>query len=192
MEKIKKQGRLEVICGPMFSGTSEELIRRIRRAQIARQHVITCKHSLDDRTTLECVVSHDGNKIEAHAIESVESLYALGSKDNVDIVGIDEAQFFDNELVNVCNTLANRGVRVIVAGLDMDYLGNPFGPMPQLMAIAEHVTKLHAICISCGNLAQYSFRKSDENKKIVLGETDRYEALCRQCFVKKSSTEKKP
>jgi len=190
IENSKQSGSIEIICGAMFSGKTEELLRRIRRAQLAKQKVEIFKPAVDNRYDEANIVSHDARSVSSTPVSSAARILLLVQ--DADVVGIDEAQFFDSELVNVCNTLANRGVRVIVAGLDMDYLGKPFGPVPQLMAIAEHVTKLHAICISCGNLAQYSYRKSDENKKIVIGETDRYEALCRQCFTKKSSTEKKP
>lgn len=190
IENSKQSGSIEVICGAMFSGKTEELLRRIRRAQLAKQKVEIFKPAVDNRYDEANIVSHDSRSVSSTPVSSAARILLMVQ--DADVVGIDEAQFFDSELVNVCNALANRGVRVIVAGLDMDYLGNPFGPMPLLMAIAEHVTKLHAICISCGSLAQYSFRKSDDDKKIVIGETDRYEALCRQCFTKKSSTGKKP
>ena len=176
----KKKGWIEVVCGSMFSGKTEELIRRIKRAQYAKQKIEIFKPSVDSRYHEEDVVSHNANSISSTPVahSSAILLYA----DGVDVVGIDEAQFFDTELVEVCNTLANQGVRVIIAGLDTDYLGKPFGPMPALMAIAEYVTKVHAICVKCGSLANHSHRTTTQTGLVVLGETDSYEPLCRDCF----------
>ncbi len=173
-------GWIEVITGSMFSGKTEELIRRLRRARFARQKVEIFKPRIEVRYSAEDVVSHDENAIHSTPVDSSANIILLAS--GVEVVGIDEAQFFDDGLVDVCNQLADKGVRVIVAGLDMDYKGVPFGPMPDLMAIAEYVTKVHAICVRCGNLAQYTHRLSDDDKLIVLGETDIYEPLCRVCF----------
>lgn len=189
IENSKQHGSIEVICGAMFSGKTEELLRRIKRAQLAQQKVEIFKPAFDDRFHETNIVSHDSRSIPSTPVKSAARIPLLVQ--DADVVGIDEAQFFDDEVVNVCNTLANKGIRVIVAGLDLDYLGNPFGPMPQLMAIAEHVTKLHAICVGCGSLAQFSHRKSDENRQVLLGETDRYEPLCRLCFNRKTQTKKK-
>jgi thymidine kinase len=174
------QGWIEVITGSMFSGKTEELIRRLRRARFARQKVEIFKPRIEVRYSAEDVVSHDENAIHSTPVDSSANIILLAS--GVEVVGIDEAQFFDDGLVDVCNQLADKGVRVIVAGLDMDYKGVPFGPMPDLLAIAEYVTKVHAICVRCGNLAQYTHRLSDDDKLIVLGETDIYEPLCRVCF----------
>ncbi len=176
----KKHGWIEVICGSMFSGKTEELIRRLKRAQIARQSVEIFKPAVDVRYDETKVVSHDANSIMSTPVESASQILLMTS--DVSVIGIDEAQFFDNELANVCNILANRGIRVIVAGLDMDYLGNPFGPIPSLVATAEYVTKVHAICIRCGNLAQYSHRITEENTLVLLGEKFDYEPLCRSCY----------
>lgn len=176
----KKQGWIEVICGSMFSGKTEELIRRLKRAQIARQSVEIFKPAVDIRYDETKVVSHDSNSIMSTPVESASQILLLAS--DVSVIGIDEAQFFDNELANVCNILANRGIRIIVAGLDMDYLGKPFGPIPSLLATAEYVTKVHAICIRCGNLAHYSHRISEENTLVLLGEKFDYEPLCRSCY----------
>jgi thymidine kinase len=164
----------------MFSGKTEELIRRLNRARIARQRVEIFKPGIDTRYAVEDVVSHDAKAIRCTPVSSPGNILLMTG--DVDVIGIDEAQFFDMSLVEVCNSLANQGVRVIIAGLDMDYLGNPFGPIPALLAVAEHVTKVHAICIRCGNLAQYSHRTSDQNQLVLLGETDSYEPLCRACF----------
>jgi thymidine kinase len=177
-----RAGWIEVICGSMFSGKTEELIRRLNRAKIARQRVEIFKPEIDKRYDEEKVVSHDDKSIVSTPVQSASQILLLCNE--VDVVGIDEAQFFDMELVNVCNHLANSGIRVIVAGLDMDYLGKPFGPVPDLMAMAEYVTKVHAICIRCGNLAQHSYRTIDDDKRVVLGEMDSYEPLCRSCFNK--------
>lgn len=176
----KRKGVIEVICGSMFSGKTEELIRRLKRAKFAKQNVEIFKPQIDTRYSEVDVVSHDSNAIRCSPVTSSGNILLLSSE--VDVVGIDEAQFFDNSLPEVCNKLADMGIRVIVAGLDMDFKGNPFGPMPQLMAIAEHVTKVHAICVKCGNLAQYSHRTIKAEKLVVLGETDSYEPLCRSCF----------
>lgn len=175
-----KRGSIEVITGSMFSGKTEELIRRLRRAQYAGLRVEIFKPSLDKRFSENRVVSHDDKSILSTPVDHAGAILLLSG--DVNVVGIDEAQFFDNAIVDVCNTLADNGIRVVVAGLDMDFLGNPFGPMPALLAIAEFVTKVHAICMRCGNLAQYSFRKSDEDQVVVLGEKDKYEPLCRSCY----------
>jgi len=177
-----KKGSIEVICGSMFSGKTEELIRRLKRAQFAKQKVEIFKPKIDTRYHEMDVVSHDANAIMSTPVPSSSNILLLAN--DVDVVAIDEAQFFDMELVNVCNKLANSGVRVIVAGLDMDFEGKPFGPMPQLMATAEHVTKVHAICMDCGALATYSFRKSADKSLVMLGETESYEPLCRECYNK--------
>ncbi len=177
-----RPGRIEVVCGSMFSGKTEELIRRLRRAQFARQKVEIYKPAIDVRYCEEDVVSHDQNHILSTPIDSSASILLLSS--DIDVVGIDEAQFFDMGLVDVCNELANRGVRVIVAGLDMDYKGVPFGPMPALCAIADDVTKVHAICVRCGNLAYVSHRKVAAQQRVLLGETTEYEPLCRECYQK--------
>ena len=173
-------GRIEVVCGSMFSGKTEELIRRLRRAQFARQKVEIFKPSIDTRYSEEEVVSHDRNAIPSTPIDASAQILLLAT--DIDVVGIDEAQFFDEGLVDVCNELANRGVRVIVAGLDMDYKGVPFGPIPSLCAIADEVTKVHAICVRCGALAYVSHRKVSNDRRVLLGETDEYEPLCRECY----------
>ena len=175
-------GWIEVICGSMFSGKTEELIRRLKRAQIAKQQIEIFKPAIDTRYDDEDVVSHDKNYIRSTPVPAAANIRLLAN--DVDVVGIDEAQFFDDEIVNVCNDLANKGIRVIVAGLDMDFKGNPFGPMPKLMATAEYVTKVHAICTKTGNLAHYSHRKTSENKQVMLGENDAYEPLSRAAFFK--------
>ena len=177
-----RPGRIEVVCGSMFSGKTEELIRRMRRAQFARQKVEIFKPAIDVRYSEEDVVSHDQKHIQSTPIDSAGSILLLSS--DIDVVGIDEAQFFDDGIVDVCNELANRGVRVIVAGLDMDYKGRPFGPMPALCAIADDVTKVHAICVKCGNLAYVSHRKVESEQRVLLGETTEYEPLCRECYQK--------
>ena len=177
-----RPGRIEVVCGSMFSGKTEELIRRMRRAQFARQKVEIFKPAIDVRYSEEDVVSHDQKHIQSTPIDSPGSILLLSS--DIDVVGIDEAQFFDEGIVDVCNELANRGVRVIVAGLDMDYKGKPFGPMPALCAIADDVTKVHAICVKCGNLAYVSHRKVESEQRVLLGETTEYEPLCRECYQK--------
>ena len=175
-------GWIEVICGSMFSGKTEELIRRLKRAQFARQKVEIFKPSIDVRYDEDKVVSHDENEIRSTPVPAAANIPILA--DGCDVVGIDEAQFFDDEIVRVCNDLANKGVRVIVAGLDMDFKGNPFGPMPNLMATAEYVTKVHAICTKTGNLAQYSYRKAKSDDLVLLGEVDEYEPLSRAAFYK--------
>ncbi len=177
----KKKGSIEVICGSMFSGKTEELIRRMKRAQFAKQKVEIFKPAIDIRYDETKVVSHDSNSIHSTPVPASSNILLLASE--VDVVGVDEAQFFDMGLVDVCNQLANAGVRVIVAGLDMDYLGKPFGPMPALLSIAEYVTKVHAICMRCGNLANHSHRITAEESLVLLGETNNYEPLCRDCFV---------
>ncbi len=176
------RGWIEVICGSMFSGKTEELIRRLKRARIARLKVEIFKPGVDDRYDEEKVVSHDENEIMSTPVPASGNIILMAN--DVDVVGIDEAQFFDAELPNVCNQLANSGVRVIVAGLDMDFKGKPFGPMPALLAIAEYITKVHAVCVKCGSLAQYSHRTVANEKLVLLGETDVYEPLCRNCFSK--------
>ena len=172
----------------MFSGKTEELIRRMKRAKFAKQKVEIFKPSIDTRYSDEDVVSHDQNSIHSTPIESSGSLLLLAS--DIDVVGIDEAQFFDNGLVEVCNELANRGIRVIVAGLDMDFKGIPFGPIPALCAIADEVTKVHAICVRCGALAYVSHRLISNDRRVLLGEKDEYEPLCRECYQKAISIEK--
>jgi len=179
------QGWIEVITGSMFSGKTEELIRRLKRARIARQQVEIFKPRIEVRYSVEEVVSHDENAIHSTPVDSSANILLLAS--GVEVVGIDEAQFFDDGLIDVCNQLADSGIRVIIAGLDMDYKGNPFGPIPGLMSIAEYVTKVHAICVRCGSLANYTHRLSEDDKLIVLGETDIYEPLCRICFAKNKS-----
>ncbi len=181
IENQNRKGWIEVICGSMFSGKTEELIRRLKRARFAKQRVEIFKPQVDTRYSEEEVVSHDANSIHSTPVTSSGNILLLSA--DVDVVGIDEAQFFDNNLAEVCNKLADQGVRVIVAGLDMDFKGKPFGPIPQIMACAEYVTKVHAICVKCGNLAQFSHRLSDTDKLVVLGETDIYEPLCRGCFI---------
>lgn len=173
-------GWIEVICGSMFSGKTEELIRRLKRAQFAKQKVEIFKPSVDARYDEEKVISHDSNEIRSTSVPSSANIRLLAS--DVDVVGIDEAQFFDDEIVSVCNDLANRGVRVIIAGLDMDFKGNPFGPMPALMATAEYVTKVHAVCTHTGNLAHFSHRKSSNENIVMLGETQEYEPLSRAAY----------
>ena len=175
-------GWIEVICGSMFSGKTEELIRRLKRAKIAKQQVEIFKPAVDIRYDNDNVVSHDANEIRSTSVPASANIPILA--DGCDVVGIDEAQFFDNEIVKVCNDLANKGIRVIVAGLDMDFKGNPFGPMPALMATAEYVTKVHAICTKTGNLAQYSYRKATSEDLVLLGETEEYEPLSRAAFYK--------
>jgi thymidine kinase len=178
----RKRGWIEVIVGSMFSGKTEELIRRLRRAQFAKQKVEIFKPTVDTRYDEFKVVSHQGIEIHSTPVPSSANILLLAN--DVDVVGIDEAQFFDNELPYVCNQLADRGIRVIVAGLDLDYTGKPFGPIPNLIATAEYVTKVHAICMQCGNLAYVSHRKTNEESLVLLGETESYEPLCRHCFNK--------
>ncbi len=178
----ESKGWIEVIVGSMFSGKTEELIRRLNRARIARQRVEIFKPSVDTRYSEEDVVSHDSKTIRSTPVTSSGNILLMVSE--VDVVGIDEAQFFDLGLVDVCQQLADQGVRVIVAGLDMDFTRKPFGPMPGLMATAEYVTKVHAICMRCGSLANYSHRTAESKDLVVLGETDKYEPLCRECYNK--------
>ena len=182
------RGRIEVICGSMFSGKTEELIRRMKRAKFARQNVEIYKPMVDTRYSKDDVVSHDHNVIPSTPVDSSAEILLLSG--DIDVVGIDEAQFFDNGLADVCNELANRGVRVIVAGLDMDYLGKPFGPIPYLLAIADEVTKVHAICVRCGSLAYISHRLVHNDKRVLLGEKQEYEPLCRECYNKAVAAEK--
>lgn len=184
-----RPGRIEVVCGSMFSGKTEELIRRMKRAKFAKQKVEIFKPSLDTRYSEEDVVSHDKNTIRSTPIDSSGAILLLASY--IDVVGIDEAQFFDDGLVEVCNQLANNGVRVIVAGLDMDYKGIPFGPIPALCAIADEVTKVHAICVKCGALAYVSHRLIHNDKRVLLGEKDEYEPLCRECYQRSIDIEMK-
>lgn len=176
----EKKGQIEVICGSMFSGKTEELIRRLNRALIARQQVEIFKPALDTRYEVEQVVSHNSNSIRSTPVNFAEDILLLTG--NCDVVGIDEVQFFDEQIVRVAGKLALSGKRVILAGLDMDFEGKPFGPMPQLMAMAEYVTKVHAICMKCGDLAAFSFRLSPDKGKVLLGEKESYEARCRKCF----------
>ena len=178
----RRKGWIEVVCGSMFSGKTEELIRRLKRAKIARLQVEIFKPMIDKRYDEINIVSHDSNAIHSTPIPSSSNILLMSS--NVDVIGIDEAQFFDNELPNVCEQLANNGTRVIVAGLDMDFLGKPFGPMPHLLAIADYITKVHAICMNCGDLATHSFRTTKEASLILLGEKENYIPLCRSCYVK--------
>ena len=187
-ENFKKSGSVEVICGSMFSGKTEELIRRLRRAQFAGQKIAIFKPKIDVRYSEDNVVSHDLKSVPSTAVSSPTEIFLMDS--DVRVVGIDEAQFFDDTLIKVVQTLADRGVRVIVAGLDTDYLGQPFGPMPALMAIAEEVQKVHAICVKCGNLANHSHRLTKDHNLVVLGEKDIYEPLCRDCYNKAIAAEK--
>ena len=175
-----KKGSIEVITGSMFSGKTEELIRRLKRAQFAGLKVEIFKPSLDKRYSDTRVVSHDDKSIVSTPVDNASAILLFAGE--VNVVGIDEAQFFDSSIVDVCNKLADDGIRIVVAGHDMDFMGKPFGPMPALLAIAEYVTKVHAICMRCGNLAQYSFRKSEEAKVVLLGEKNLYEPLCRNCY----------
>jgi thymidine kinase len=180
-----RRGTIEVITGSMFSGKTEELIRRLRRARFAGLRVEIFKPTVDNRYSGTMIVSHDDKSILSTPVENAASILLLA--DNVDVVGIDEAQFFDASVVEVSKKLADSGVRVVVAGLDMDFMGHPFGPMPALLAIAEYITKVHAICMRCGSLAQFSHRKSEESQVVVLGEKDKYEPLCRECYIKATS-----
>ena len=180
--EMMRRGRVKVICGSMFSGMTEELIRRLRRAQFAKQRVEIFKPSIDVRYSEEEVVSHEGNSILSTPVDSSASILLLGQES--DVVGIDEAQFFDEHIVEVCNELASKGIRVIVAGLDLDFRGQPFGPMPALCAIADDVTKVHAICVRCGALAYVSHRIVAGDKQVMLGEKQEYEPLCRECYAK--------
>lgn len=183
----QRRGSVEVVCGSMFSGKTEELIRRMKRAKFAKQKVEIFKPSIDVRYSEEDVVSHAHNIIPSTPVDSSQNILLLA--DDIDVVGIDEAQFFDMGIVDVCNQLATRGIRVIVAGLDMDFKGVPFGPMPALMAIADDVYKTHAICVHCGDLAYVSHRLVSSDKRVLLGETDSYEPLCRTCYEKATASE---
>ena len=185
VDNAGKRGSIEVIAGSMFSGKTEELIRRLRRAMFAGLKVEIFKPSIDVRYSEDRVVSHDEKSIISTPVENASSILLLAS--GVGVVGIDEAQFFDNSLVEVCTRLADAGTRVIVAGLDMDFAGNPFGPMPALMAVAEYISKVHAICVRCGNLANYSYRKVKDDKIVMLGEKDIYEPICRSCSIKSTN-----
>jgi thymidine kinase len=176
----RTNGWIETICGSMFSGKTEELIRRIKRAEFAQQKVLLVKPILDKRYSDKAVVSHQGTSV--NAISLTKSSEILNYLDSHSVLAVDEAQFFDEDLPDICQRIANIGVRVIVAGLDMDFKGQPFGPIPALMAMSEYVTKVHAICVKCGNLAQFSHRISSEDKQVLLGEKDHYEPLCRSCF----------
>ena len=182
IQETRRRGRIEVICGSMFSGKTEELIRRLKRAKFARQRVEIFKPAIDVRYSEADVVSHDSNTISSTPIDSSASILLFTSE--IDVVGIDEAQFFDSSLIEVCNQLANNGIRVIIAGLDMDFKGNPFGPMPGLCAIADEVSKVHAICVKCGQLASFSHRTVKNDKQVLLGETAEYEPLCRECYLR--------
>ena len=186
LEQFPGEGRyngwIEVICGSMFSGKTEELIRRLNRAIIANQKMLLFKPMIDQRYHEENVVSHKGSSLIAVPVENSSEILAMVTDEMV--VAIDEAQFFDEGLVDVCNQLAQRGVRVVIAGLDMDYKGVPFGPMPKLLCIAEYVTKVHAICLSCGNLAQFSHRTANESGQVLVGAVEKYQPLCRACYNK--------
>ena len=181
----QRRGSIEVVCGSMFSGKTEELIRRMKRAKFAKQKVEIFKPAIDVRYSEDDVVSHDHNVITSTPVDSSGNILLMA--DDVDVVGIDEAQFFDDGIVDVCTQLANDGKRVVVAGLDMDFKGKPFGPMPALLAIAEDVYKTHAICVRCGNLAYVSHRLVKSDKRVLLGETQEYEPLCRECYIKAQS-----
>lgn len=185
----RRQGRIEVICGSMFSGKTEELIRRLKRAKFARQRVEIFKPAIDTRYSDEDVVSHDQNAIHSTPIDSSGNILLLSA--NIEVVGIDEAQFLDDGLIDVCNQLANNGTRVIIAGLDMDFKGVPFGPIPALCAIADEVTKVHAICVKCGALAYGSHRLIANNRRVMLGEKEEYEPLCRNCYQQAIQEDKK-
>ncbi|MBA4408079.1 MAG: thymidine kinase [Bacteroidota bacterium] len=182
INRQKKTGSIEVIAGSMFSGKTEELIRRLKRAKIAKLKVEIFKPAMDTRYSVAEVVSHDENSILSTPVENSGNIMLLTG--DVDVIGIDEAQFFDHGLIDVSITLANMGIRVIIAGLDMDFKGKPFGPIPGLMAVADHITKVHAICMRCGDVAQFSYRFSKADKLVLLGEKDEYEPLCRSCYTK--------
>lgn len=186
-EGHRKSGCIEVVCGSMFSGKTEELIRRLRRAQFANQKIAIFKPAIDKRYSDVEVVSHDFHKIKSTPVTAASEM--LDVPEDIQVVGVDEAQFFDESLVDVCQTLANRGVRVIVAGLDTDFKGVPFGPIPMLMAVAEDVQKVHAICVRCGSLANYSHRLNKSEDLVLLGEKDVYEPLCRDCYMKARAEE---
>lgn len=180
--EARQNGWIEVVCGSMFSGKTEELIRRLKRVEFAQQKLLLFKPAIDDRYHEEQVVSHKGSSLEAIPVKDSSEIFKHWKKERV--VAIDEAQFFDEGLTAICNDLAKHGVRVIVAGLDMDYLGQPFGPMPNLLCMAEYVTKVHAICVSCGNLAQYSHRTTKDEGQVLVGAVEKYEPLCRSCYNK--------
>ena len=182
IDRQKRTGSIEVIAGSMFSGKTEELIRRLKRATIAKLKVEIFKPAIDTRYSAAEVVSHDENTIMSTPVETSGNIMLLAG--DVDVIGIDEAQFFDNGLLEVSVALANQGIRVIIAGLDMDFKGKPFGPIPGLMAVADHITKVHAICMRCGDVAQFSHRFSNTDKLVLLGEKDQYEPLCRSCYTK--------
>jgi len=179
-----KKGGIEVITGSMFSGKTEELIRRLKRAKLANQRVKIFKHALDKRFSMDELVSHDDNSIPSLAVSSAKEIIAHTT--GIEVVGIDEGQFFADDLIEICNFMANSGLRIIVAGLDMDYQGKPFGSIPALMAVADFVTKLHAVCVRCGNPAQYSHRKIDVDDLVLLGANNEYEPLCRDCYLRNS------
>lgn len=187
--ETSRRGCIEVICGSMFSGKTEELIRRLKRAKIARQRVEIFKPAIDKRYSEEDIVSHDSNAIHSTPVDNSHSILLMTS--DVDVVGIDEAQFFDEGIVEVCSTLANNGTRVIVAGLDMDFRRIPFGPMPALLSIADDVTKVHAICVECGHIANYSYRLVDSDRRVLLGERNEYQPLCRKCYLKHEKEKEK-
>lgn len=178
--KAEKRGWIEVICGSMFSGKTEELIRRLNRVRIAKLKVEIFKPAIDVRYSRQYVTSHDANEIKSTPVDSAQHILLLAQ--DADVVGIDEAQFFDPEILSVCEILAEKGVRVIVAGLDMDYMSQPFGSMPQLLAVADYITKLHAICVRCGQIAQLSYRKVTGSTQVLLGEKEEYEPRCRACY----------
>lgn len=180
IEPTSRRGWIEVICGSMFSGKTEELIRRLKRARIANQKVEIFKPSLDTRYDDEKVVSHDSNAILSTPVDNSQNILLMAQ--DVEVVGIDEAQFFDENIVMVCEELVKKDIRVIVAGLDMDFRGKPFGPMPQLLSIADYITKLHAICMKCGSIASISYRKTNQDSQVLLGEKDTYEPRCRKCY----------
>ncbi len=181
-----QRGWIEVICGPMFAGKTEELIRRVKRCLLANQKVAIIKPDIDKRYSSEDIVSHEGRQLKAIPLKDIKEAYDLISPDH-DVLAIDEAQFFSKDIVEVSTYFANRGLRVIVAGLEMDYRGVPFGPMPELLAVADHITKLHAVCVKCGAPALFSHRKSKEEGVVVIGSLDKYEPLCRNCFLKATS-----
>ncbi len=181
-EESKSHGWIEVICGSMFSGKTEELIRRVKRAEIANQEILLIKPKVDERYHKKNVVSHQGKSLKAISVKKASEIITIWKEEKV--VAIDEAQFFDNGIINVCNELSNEGVRIIIAGLDMDFKGMPFGPMPELLSIAEYVTKVHAICMSCGNLAQFSHRKIKSDEQVLIGAVEEYKPLCRLCYNK--------
>ena len=181
-EESKSHGWIEVICGSMFSGKTEELIRRVKRAEIANQEILLIKPKVDERYHKKNVVSHQGKSLKAISVKKASEIITIWKEEKV--VAIDEAQFFDNGIFNVCNELSKEGVRIIIAGLDMDFKGMPFGPMPELLSIAEYVTKVHAICMSCGNLAQFSHRKIKSDEQVLIGAVEEYKPLCRLCYNK--------